>query len=176
MTSTIAQRALGYAESPFPVSFDGNGALYASALFTLLIVCSLTIMVGFAHAQRLWIDRKEGKTLAWAFRTLVVSVCTAAFIRAAPEVVYMIAYADASAATLQAILIVKRLMDTITLVPFLGWVSMVWLYGTEIEFAIKRPASRMWIDHRSHRLKRFATVVILSAAFAVTVTAGRLFT
>jgi hypothetical protein len=174
-TASLHARVLGYAASPFPVSFDGNGVLYAAALFVLIVITSLATMVGIAHAQRLWADRAQGKTLAWAFRTLITAVCAASIIRCSPEVVYMIAYADASAETLQSILVIKRSLDVFAIVPVLLWMSIVWLYGPEIEFAMKYPAGKMWTDHRLHRLRRFASIVGLAGALAVTVTLGRLF-
>lgn len=172
--SSIAGRTLGYAKSPFPVSFDGSGALYGAALFVLIVITCLSVMLGIAHAQRLWTDRRQGKTLVWAFRSFVAAVCVAAIVRCAPEVVYMIAYADAAPATLQSILLVKRALDVFAIVPVLSWMSIVWLYGPEIEFAIKYPVSKMWTDHRLHRLRRFSSVVGLEGAFAITVTVGRL--
>lgn len=175
MPNTIDTRAISSVASPFPVSFDGNGALYGAALFVLITVTALSIMLGSQHAQRLWADRKSGKTLAWAFRTLVVCVCTALIVRASPDIVYLIAYGDATEATLQNILVVKRAFDVAALVPILGWMSMLWLYGTEIEFAIKYPAGKVWTDYRLHRMKRFVTVVALAGAFALSVTLGRIF-
>lgn len=176
VASSFHRAVLGYATSPFPVSFDGNGFLYAAALFTLIVITSLATMVGITHVQRLWSDRGTGKTLVWAFRTFVTAVCAAAIVRCAPEVVYMVAYADASASTLQTILVIKRALDVFAIVPVLLWMSIVWLYGPEIEFAIKYPAGKMWTDHRLHRLRRFAGVVGLAGLLAITVTLGRLFT
>lgn len=174
-SAVLPAKVLGYASSPFPVSFDGSGALFGAALFALIVATALSVMSGVAHFRRLWIDRREGNVLATAYRITITAFCSTAILLCAPEVVYMIAYADSSAETLQTMLLVKRALNVFALVPFLIWLSMTYLYGPEIEFAIKYPIGKMWTDHRLHRLKRFASIVGLAAAFATAVTIGRLF-
>lgn len=114
--------------------------------------------------------------MAWAYRLLVSAVCTAAIMRCAPEAVYMIAYAEASPETLQALLTIKRLFDVAAFIPFITWISIVHIYSVEIEFAIKYPTGRVWTDHRLHRLKHFVMIFGCAAGLALAITIGRLFT
>lgn len=173
--ATLPAKVLGYSASPFPVSFDGSGGLFGSALFGLIVCTSLAVMLGVSHFRRLWIDRKQGNILVEAFRWTIVCVCLGLIDRAVPEIVYMIAYADSSPSTLQTILTVKRICDTLMIIPAGGWMVTLFIYGPEIEFAIKYPSGKMWTDNRLHRLKRFGYITTLAGAFALTVTIGRLF-
>ncbi|KQS01494.1 hypothetical protein ASG11_17730 [Sphingomonas sp. Leaf357] len=176
MHTQIAQKALHIATtSPFPQSFDGSGTLFWFALFSLTVIPSLAIMLGGMLATHLYEDRELGIDAAAALRALVLAVCVTATMRCVPEVASMISYGEAAPATLQTILSVKRVFDSVSLVPVLFWMATFWVYYPEILLRLRSPSSVVWQDHKLASLKRFISVVILAAALAGSVTLGMAF-
>lgn len=174
-TTTIAQKALGISTSPFPQSFDGSGVLFLWALFSLIVISSLATMLGSILARHLWLDRKFGIDAVSALRTLVSAVCVVALMRSVPEVVYMIAYSESSPSSLQTILIAKRYFDILSIIPVLGWMGTFWLWYPDIVLKLRSPTSMIWSYNRLPLLRRFASVVVLSAALALSITIGLAF-
>ena len=169
----MQEATLGITNSPFPVSYDGSGLMFGFACFALIVISSLSMMLASLLANHLWKDRSVGYDAVAALRSLVLAVCITAFIRSAPEVAYNISYAEASVNTLRTILFTKRVCDTVSLIPFIIWVATFWVWYPDIVIKLRSPQSLVWSDHRLASLKRFISIVLLSAALASAVTLGR---
>jgi len=160
---------------PFPASFDGSPLLFGWALFSLILMPSLALMIGGYLGRDLWKDRRRGVDAVSALRSLVAAVCTAVVLRCVPEVIYMIAYAEASQPTIASILTVKRVCDILSLGPVIFWMGTFWLWYPDIVLKLRSPVALVWADNRWPRLGRFAGVSFLCAAFAASVALGRAF-
>lgn len=169
----MQEAVLGVNNSPFPVSYDGSGLMFGFASFALIVICSLSMMLGSLLINHLWKDRTVGYDAVAAIRSLVLAFCVAAFIRSSPEVAYNISYAEASPDTLRTILFIKRVCDSITLIPFMVWTGTFWVWYPDIVLKLRSPQSLVWSDHRLASLKRFVSIVLLSAALASVITLGR---
>lgn len=169
----MREQVLGMTHSPFPVSYDGSGMMFGFALFSLIVIASLSMMIGSLLVNHLFKDRRCGYDGVAALRSLVLAFCVAAFIRCSPEVAYNVAYAEASPSTLQTILFTKRVCDTITLIPFMIWAGTFWAWYPDMVLKLRSTTSMVWSDNRLASLKRFISIVLLSGALASAITLGR---
>ena len=172
MKIDITQQVLGVSASPYPVSFGGSGVLFCFALFSLIVISSLALMLGGILGRHIYKDRGYGFDAVAAIRVLVAAVCLVAIMRCVPEVTYMASYAEASHNTLQNILTVKRLLDSISLFPVLFWMAIFWIWYPDIVLKLRSKSAFIWQDHKLSSLKRFISVVSLSAALALAITLG----
>lgn len=161
--------------SPFPASFDGSGGLFAFVLFAMIVASTLALTLGIVQVKQLWADRRYGYDPSWAINSLVLAVCTGLMMRCVPDATYMIAFGDASPATIQRILTVKRVMDFFFLAPVLFWMALFTMWRADISLKLRSPSNVVFSDYRYARLKRFIGLVSLSAGLAVAVTLGRLY-
>lgn len=171
----MREQILGMTHNPFPVSYDGSGIMFGFALFSLIVIASLSLMIGSMLVNHLFKDRAYGYDGVSALRSLVLAFCVAAFIRCSPEIAYNIAYAEASPSTLQTILFTKRVCDTITLIPFMIWAGTFWAWYPDMVLKLRSTRSMVWTDNRLASLRRFASIVLLSATLAGAITLGRAF-
>lgn len=161
--------------SPFPTSFNGNGFLFGADLFSLLLMTSLSLMIGVVFCQQLWHDRKEPIGPAWAFCALFLAICTSTVIIWVPEIVYNVAYAEADQTLRDTLQNVKRICHVISLFPFIYYFAMLWVWRIEIILKLKAPSAKVWDDHRAGRLKQLIAVGGVCCVFATSVAIGRTF-
>lgn len=117
MEDTVAKMV---ANSPiFPPSFDGNPVLFALALFAR----SLILAMALATIVRLTsISRAEGVSKSSPIYYHRLSICllmTAAALGAGSDVLVWLLWGEASEATMTVALTVSKVMDTLTIGPFL---------------------------------------------------------
>lgn len=126
------------APSHFPPSFDGNPWTYGQALFSLTLVSALSLAqllaLYFEPKREREISRLIGNPVPQprgypmsalvAFRLILASFLLMAFLGAAPDVLILLAWGEASASTIEALYLVDRLGDGFVMFPFL---TATWL-------------------------------------------------
>lgn len=129
MTNASAAVLLEHANSPYPASFDGNGILFATALFSVTAIACLSSMIAGWMARDLWRDRFtiHPKSPIFSFRLIVMFVGVVGVMRSGPEAAYLFLYNEprVTPALYQFVLIVKRLSDTLSIVPVVAWMALL---------------------------------------------------
>lgn len=123
----VASRVTSYSttQSPYPASFDNSGVLYGLALHALLCISVCALIFWCWMARDIWRDRfnSHPTSLLFSFRAIFLLICTAAFMRAMPEVIYMTRYGEVSGDVMAKILAVKRIADIFTLPVVMTWMA-----------------------------------------------------
>jgi hypothetical protein len=118
----------GTAMSPYPSSFGDNPYLYALALAAILAIAVFGLIIAGWMVREIWRFRfvDHPRSLAFLYRIMILLAASAAFVRSAPEVVYMTIYGDPGTdpKTVAAVLTIKRAMDTIALPSVAGWMAV----------------------------------------------------
>ena len=147
--------AAGVAVSRFPPSFDGNPWSYGFALFglTLVSAMALTILIGLLLEPRLRreIDARLDNQIPrpvprdWLaplslYRMILVGFLLTIVMGAAPNVLLLLAWGEASAATIDVLFLIDRLCDGGLAVPFLGTCFLILWAGQAVEHRLALPA------------------------------------
>lgn len=176
------------AASRFPPSFDGNPWSYGFALFGLTLISALCV----AQLMLFWFESRAREAAAaspavhtfppvaaatWTplsiHRWIMTGVLTTILFGALPDVLILFFWGEASVTTMDNLFLADRLLDGLTIFPFLtasllsAWASQVipqQLFGAAT-IALQRP--RWWMIRE--RLK----VVLFVLAIAVGVTIGK---
>lgn len=164
--------------SPYPPSFGDSPWLYGGALAAVLSIAVFALIVLGWMIRDAWAFRfvDHPKSLAFLFRAMMGSVALAAFLRSAPEVVYMTCFGDPNISTsfISHVLLVKRSFDTLALPVVSLWMAiLVSIYPFLMIVLRSRAAYTMQIDLAGvwPRLGRavliFVVVVVIAALMAV---------
>lgn len=141
------------AESPFPPSFQGSGVAYAFSLFALLLISMIGAGTVSLAARNLMVRDigKLDRIMHLAF--LLASI--GATSRCAADAIYMMAWGEVSAQTLEALMFGKRVVDSLVMFPVVTWMA---LYGLKIST----------LDAGRHRVARYCIMISLVAVLAAT--------
>lgn len=136
----------------FPPSFDESPLAYAFALFSLTLVTaiSLHIVIGYAleHRREAEISRrvcnqahaplKHGMTLLGLHRVIVSGFLLTIIFGAAPDVLTMLAWGEASDQTMWTLFQIDRAFDGLLLLPFLLSVFVTIRAGMPVDHLLGR--------------------------------------
>ncbi|WP_279141317.1 hypothetical protein [Sphingomonas paucimobilis] len=107
------------AVTQFPPSFDGNEWAYGWALFGLLTVCAMSAAYLLRYAS-------EGLTYGWSLykpialaRMVMVCMFSTILLGALPDAIFLLTWGEVPPAATQMILLVDRICDALTVIPFL---------------------------------------------------------
>lgn len=159
--------------SKLPVSFDGNGFLYATSLCAMMSIACLGIAVCGWMVRDTWRDRYivHPTQLLFCFRLMVGIIGFSAFIRSIPEVLYLQAYGDndISPELVALILLGKRAADTVALGFVASWMLILVAIYPPMCIALKQgPAKQMIVDGYGTwpRLRRPAALFFIICAIS----------
>ena len=139
------------AESPFPPSFQGSGVAYAISLFALLLISMIGAGTVSLAARNLMVFgiSKYDRIIHIAFLLAAVGATP----RCAADAIYMMAWGEVSAPTLEDLMFGKRIIDSLVMYPVVTWMT---LYGLKISK----------LDKGRHRVARYGIMVSLVALLA----------
>lgn len=165
--------------SPYPPSFGNNPWIYGAALASVLCIAVFAMIICCWMVRDTWRFRfiDHPTSIAALFRFMMGGVALAAFVRSAPEVVYMTCFGDPdiSPSFLSGALLVKRIFDIFALPMVTLWMAiLVSIYPFLMLILRSRVTHTMHVDIASvwPRLVRalliFVVVAIIAALMAVT--------
>lgn len=117
--------------SPYPPSFDGNPWSYGFALFSLTLMCalSLAILMRFLFETRAnaaaW--RMSAvptpRPVPWSnpltvYRCIMACLLATILLGATPDVMVLFAWGEASNQTMDTLFLIDRIGDGLTIIPF----------------------------------------------------------
>lgn len=165
----------------FPPSFDGNPWTYGFALFSLTLVSALSLaqLLAFAfEGQReREVHRLVGNPLPRpsaypmsalvAFRLIVCSFLLMAFSGAAPDVLILLAWGEATDRTIEVLYFIDRMGDGFVMFPFM---TAIWLLARtkqpleqQLAKAVSIPLGPFQFVNLMQNMKITAVVFVIAA-------------
>lgn len=130
--------------SPYPPSFDGNPWTYGFALFSLTLVCALSVAkllhFLFEHRARLaaWVaSGKPGRpryslsSPRLLHQFIITGFLLTILLEAFPDVLILFAWGEASTDTIDILFLLDRVCDGMTSIPLLA-AAAAWAYGEHV--------------------------------------------
>lgn len=130
--------------SPYPPSFDGNPWTYGFALFSLTLVCALSVAkllhFLFEHRARsaMWaVSATPGKpryslsSPRILHQFIITGFLLTILLEAFPDVLILLAWGESSNETIDALFLLDRVCDGLTSIPLLA-AAATWAYGERV--------------------------------------------
>ena len=161
--------------SALPISFNGDGDLFALNLFLMTAFMWLGMLIAGIMARAIW--RRRGQDLPrhpvtiWRVAWLLAGA--ALFLRCGTEAMNLWAWDPADPATTARVLMAKRWIDPVALVLAAGWMALVILSKSAMEQQLTRRPLPVDMWARLPALRRPAAVILLSLVAAVGVALTR---
>lgn len=170
-------------QSPFPVSFDGSTLRFQTALFSMLTLAMCGAVIAGWMTREMWRGRRDAYPWEPLFAVrLILGLCGfQAFIRCMPEAAYMITYREGTVEVLAQILMIKRYLDSSTIVPGLTWMVTAYLSYVSIcthlihmahltPKALRAKRPKIW---SRPEVKRMACAIVLVFVISTLIAAGK---
>lgn len=141
MTDSLEKSAL---LSPYPPSFDGNPWSYGFALFSLTLICALSLAM-LLH----FIFESRARAAAWRMsavptprpvpfasplaihRMIITGFLLTILLGAFPDVLLLYAWGEADTSTIDALFLADRICDGMTSFPLL-WSAALTAWGAQV--------------------------------------------
>lgn len=157
---TIAQT------SPYPLSSNGDGLMFACSLFAVLSISFLLTMRAIATTRQLWIDRKrrDRDEVFW-FRCTILMICIAGLLGRVPDAIYKISFGEVSTDTLHQLLAVREWANSVAFTVVTAWIGVYTYFEPAWTLKLSNPINKTWGGNRS-QVHRFFFVVFLTGLLA----------
>lgn len=136
---SVIGRTLESASSPYPPSFDNNPLVFAWALFARLLIFSLSAATLLRIRERNIKDGIPANHPVYYHRMVMASFLWAAMLGSLSDVLTYLFWNEVSIPLTAFVLLMSRLLDAFTMVPFLmalfvpvwlGWLCRVGILDT----------------------------------------------
>lgn len=117
--TTLPRSGVGQGYHTFPPAFDDNPYTYAFALFSLILVASISLAHVVRLTRSLQPDRDGWKTPITIFRLQMIALFLTLFIGTFPDVVVLLLWNEISDPAMVQLWALDRMFDGAMLVPFL---------------------------------------------------------
>lgn len=162
----------------FPPSFGESPLLYTWALGSITALAALMASIAGWMVRDLWRDRfvVHPRTGLSVFRFIILFASITSFLRALPEAIYMYAWNEVSAPSMDLILTFKRLADGLAIAPGAIWTCALVLAYPSIAHQLKSHSySQTDLSGSWPRLARPAAGLALIFAIAFLVAISKLY-
>jgi F0F1-type ATP synthase assembly protein I len=112
-------RAVDFAVSPYPPSFDNNPLIFGWALFARLLIMLLAAATLARMSSKARVDKLPGNHPVFYHRAVITAFLWAALIGSTSDVLTYLVWNEVSNATTSIVLLISRLLDAISVIPFL---------------------------------------------------------
>lgn len=173
--------------SDLPSSFEGNAWAFCFALFSLLLIVSLSLGQVLKH----WVEASRETHLVkhmpgfvpnrptafWTpltlYRWKVSLLYLTIIFGAIGDVAVMLAWREVSSRTIEALLAIDRVLDALTIVPFLCAFAMACWSDQAIPAQLTYPEPRPVRPPKWARVKGSVRIVATIATISMGVTLGK---